>query len=109
MTQADGWTAFSFAAINGMLATVDYLASVPQVNVHNYDRFKRSALHWASRHNNYLMVQKLLDLGIDYAAKDIESQNCRNLATEYKCIDALKILLMHEQSKKKNDREQKQK
>jgi|LauGreDrversion4_2_1035121.scaffolds.fasta_scaffold1149775_1 hypothetical protein len=56
MTQADGWTAFSFAAINGMLATVDYLASVPQVNVHNYDRFKRSALHWASRHNNDLMV-----------------------------------------------------
>ncbi len=76
--------------------------------MHVLDRFKRNACHWASRFNNEIMVKKLLELGVDPNKADVESQSCRNLATAYMGLDALKVLIHHDQNKsasKKAERE----
>jgi len=68
----DGWTAFSYAAQNGFLNTVEYLAIHVRVNVHTADRFKRTALHWAARYDNVHMIKKLLNLDLNYVQMDGE-------------------------------------
>lgn len=67
------------------------------------DRFKRNACHWASRFNNEIMVKKLLELGLDPTKTDVESQSCRNLATAYMSLDALKVIMHHEQNSKESN------
>lgn len=65
----DGWTAFTYAAINGFLNTVQYLASM-SVNIHTSDRLKRNALHWAARYDNFQMVKVLLELRVNVSSLD---------------------------------------
>ena len=61
----DGWTAFSYACINGFLNTITFLAE-NKANIHTSDRIKRTSLHWAARFNNVKVVQLLLNLGLSY-------------------------------------------
>ena len=51
----DGWTAMTYAAVNGFTNTVDYLGNTVKVNMHTTDRFKRTAIHWAARYDNVPM------------------------------------------------------
>jgi ankyrin repeat protein len=61
----DLWTGFMYACSNGFLNTIDFLAVAMQLPISTQDRFKRSALHWAARFNNFNVVQRLCELGID--------------------------------------------
>ena len=68
----DGWTAFSYACLNGFLNTVQYLSS-KRVNIHTSDRTKRTSLHWAARFDNTVIVELLLKLSLNPMALDYES------------------------------------
>mmetsp|Transcript_34776 Transcript_34776/g.45762 ORF Transcript_34776/g.45762 Transcript_34776/m.45762 type:complete len:161 (+) Transcript_34776:1154-1636(+) len=68
----DGWTAFSYACVNGFINTIEYLAE-RRVNIHTSDRIKRTALHWACRFNNAKVVNTLLKLNLNIEALDRES------------------------------------
>ena len=62
----DGWTALTYASVNGFVNTVEYLATKIKCNVHTTDRFRRNALHWAARNNNVQMLNLLLTLTVSY-------------------------------------------
>ena len=65
----DGWTAFSYACINGFLNTIQYLHD-QGVNVHTSDRIKRTSLHWAAKYNNYQVVELLFNLNLSQSKRD---------------------------------------
>jgi ankyrin repeat protein len=68
----DGWTPFIYAAVNGYLITVEMLHKEGNCNINDYDKFQRTALHWAARYNNRQMVRKLLDIGVNFKLRDVE-------------------------------------
>lgn len=76
----DGWTAFFFAAVNGYVLTVEALKIQGHCNVNALDKFKRTALHWVARYNNYTMTKKLLELGVNHKKADMESHTAFDLA-----------------------------
>lgn len=55
----DGWTALTYAAMNGFVVVVEQLLKMG-AEVRNVDKFHRNALHWAARFNNVNMIEKLL-------------------------------------------------
>ena len=73
-----------YAAQNGYASVVDYLAKECDADVNIKDRVNKNALHWACRYSNQKVVAKLLDLRIEYNAKDAENQTPWNLATIHK-------------------------
>ena len=87
----DGWTAFSYACVNGFLNTIEFLAE-KRVNIHTSDRVKRTALHWACRFNNVKVVQLLLKLGLSLDIPDRESKKPMDLCKIHKSLDVEKAV-----------------
>jgi ankyrin repeat protein len=75
----DGWTAFHYAAFNGYSSTMEFLLDHGS-SLNKQDKFNRTALHWAARFDNHQVVQKLLDLGIQYGVKDNEDNTAFDIA-----------------------------
>ena len=67
----DGWTALSYAAINGFCHIIEILAK-NGANINTTDRCRRSPFHWAARFNNLKVAKMLLELGAKYDEKDDE-------------------------------------
>ena len=88
----DGWTALTYASINGFTNTVEFLAETIKVNLHTSDRFKRTAVHWAARYNNVSMFQLLLRLGLNHQALDIEAMSPMELAKAFNADGIIKVL-----------------
>ena len=88
----DGWTAFSYATINGFLNTITFLAE-NKANIHTSDRIKRTALHWAARFNNTKVVQLLLNLGLSYQALDYESMTPQDLCQVHESRAAEQLII----------------
>ena len=95
----DGWTAMSYAAMNGFCSVVEYLIK-QGANVDSSDRLHRSALHWACRFNNVKMTSLLLSKGIKIETTDIEMQTPLDLAKRYNNRDCMELLLEHEKNRK---------
>ena len=99
----DGWTAFTYASINGFLNTVQYLASM-SVNIHTSDRIKRNALHWAARFDNYQMVTVLLGLRLSVSSLDKDGHTPLTLCNVYHSAHADKLIAAHIAESKKPNR-----
>lgn len=85
----DGWTALTYATINGFTNTVEYLAIEVKCNIHNIDRFKRNCIHWAARFNNVPMFNLLVNLKVNHAAIDCESMSPLDLAKAFSSTDII--------------------
>ena len=68
----DGWTAFSYAAVNGYFSVVEYLATKAGANINTKDRLQRNPLHWAARYGNVRMASLLLRLGVCFESIDFQ-------------------------------------
>lgn len=73
LRNADGWSAFMYAACNGYLNTCEYMHQTMDVNIDAEDKFKRTALHWAARFNNPKVTQMLLEFNANFNALDVEN------------------------------------
>ena len=94
----DGWTAFTYASINGYVNTVEFLANTVKVNIHTTDRFRRTAIHWAARYNNVSVFELLLSLGLNYQALDCESMTPMELAKAFNADDIVDIILFKQRT-----------
>lgn len=91
----DGWTAFFYAAMNGFINTVNYLAKQKDNNLNDIDRFHRTPLHWVARYNNLQMTSTLLELGCDFTIKDCEGMTCTELAKAHFANETHSLLITH--------------
>jgi ankyrin repeat protein len=69
----DEWTAFFYAAFNGYVSIVRFLANVVGCKVDGIDKFRRTPLHWAARYNNVRMIEELFQVGVKSQLVDMES------------------------------------
>ena len=61
-----------YASMNGFACVVDYLVKECRADLNVVDRIGKNALHWAARFNNKKVVEKLLELKIEYDKVDDE-------------------------------------
>jgi ankyrin repeat protein len=78
----DGWTALSYAAMNGFCSAVELLAK-NGADVNATDRNLRSPFHWAARFNNIKVATLLLKLGCKHGTTDREMQTPAQIAKLY--------------------------
>lgn len=81
-----------YAAVNGYLNTAEFLRKRCGANIAAADRFKRNALHWASRYNNVAVINCLLEMGMQKDEVDFEGQTAADLARNYVNIEAVQAL-----------------
>lgn len=90
-TMIDGWTALHYAALNGYTRSVEFLVEWG-ANIDALDKFKRTALHWATRFDNQVVVSWLLHLGISYWLRDVEGMSAFDLAWNKKFYEVARII-----------------
>lgn len=96
----DGWSALMYASMNGYMHIVMLLVKDGGADINQTDKFHRSSLHWACRFNNVKMIQKLLQLNINYNNTDIEGQTALNLAQNFKNFEAENVMSEYVKKKK---------
>jgi ankyrin repeat protein len=68
----DEWTAFFYAAFNGYIQVVRFLANVAGCKTDGIDKFRRTPLHWVARFDNPKMVEVLFEVGVNSQLVDSE-------------------------------------
>ena len=93
VTNNEGHTCLTIAAVRGHTETVCYLVGLPEVEVDHAVDDDGTALHWAVCKNHADVVQVLIDAGADIVAKDVEGRSPLHFACISGSLNFVKLLV----------------
>ena len=97
-----------YAAMNGLSREVELLAKEGKADVNHFDRFQRTALHWACRFDSCKVAEVLLNMKANPNARDIEQLTPVMLAKNYNNNEVASIITNYA-ANKKHERERRKK